>query len=195
VSSYPAPVGAFGGIVAISEATNLPVGYSDHLEDLDAAVYLPSWGCCLFEKHLTYDRNAAGPDHAASLEPEGFNNYTKFVQIGTGWGIQFPLDTKVPHLQREEFEKERTDLNFNRDELVGKLEKTVLDCERDVREVSRQSLVSTRALRAGDVLTREMLTIKRPGTGTPPFMLDELIGRTLARDVEMDVPIVREDVE
>lgn len=195
VSSYPAPVGAFGGIVAISEATNLPVGYSDHLEGQDAAVYLPSWGCCLFEKHLTYDRNAAGPDHAASLEPESFNNYSNFVHLGTGRGTQFPLDTKVPHLQREEFEKERTDLNFNRDELVGKLEKTVLDCERDVRQVSRQSLVTTCPLVSGMPITHDDLTIKRPGTGLPPYMLEELIGRRVVRDVEMDVPIVREDVE
>lgn len=181
--------------MAIAEATNLPVGYSDHLEGQDAAVYLPSWGCCLFEKHLTYDRNAAGPDHAASLEPEGFNNYSNFVHLGTGCGTQLPLDTKVPHLQRGEFEKERIGLDFSRDQLVGRIEKVVLDCERDVREVSRQSIVSTQELLAGDVLTREMLTIKRPGTGVPPFLIDEMIGRRVVRDVEIDVPIVREDVE
>jgi len=194
VSCYPAPVGAFGGIVAISEATGLPVGYSDHLDGLEAALYLPNWGCPLFEKHFTYNRNAAGPDHAASLEAEGFNNYANFVHLGTGWGIQFPLDTKAPRLQREEFEKERSDLNFSRNELVGNLEKTVLDCERDVREVSRQSLVTKQSLSAGDVITSEMLTIKRPGTGLPPYILDDLIGRTLARDVEVDVPLVEEDL-
>lgn len=195
VSSYPAPVGAFGGIVAISEATGLPVGYSDHLLDLDAALYLPRWGCCLLEKHLTYDRNASGPDHAASLEPFSFERYAHLAHSGAGRGTHFPLDTNVPPMRRAEFERDRHVLNFSRAHLVGNIEKVVLDCERDVRHVSRQSLVSTKPLREGETLTREMLTIKRPGTGLPPFMMEEMIGRRIAREVEADTPIVREDLE
>lgn len=165
VSSYPAPENAIGGVAAIHHATGLPTGYSDHTQDVDTGLIAAQAGACVLEKHLTYDRGAQGPDHAASLEPFGLAGYVAAAKSAVC----------PPHAS------------------TGT--KKVLDCEHDVREVSRQSLVSTRALRAGDVLTREMLTIKRPGTGVPPFLMGEIVGRRVVRDVEMDVPIVREDVE
>ena len=72
--------------------------------------------------------------------------------------------------------------------------KIVLDCERDVREVSRQSLVATRDLSSGDAIRRADLTIKRPGTGLAPYMLDEIVGATVARPVEGDTPITEADL-
>ena len=165
VSAYPAPERALGGIAAIHRATGLPTGYSDHTPDLDTGAVAAALGACVLEKHLTYNRHAQGPDHAASLEPKGMAAYIRAARA-------------VVCPQPE-----------------GEGSKNVLDCERDVRAVSRQSLVSARSLRRGEVLTREMLTIKRPGTGVPPFLMDEMIGRRVVRNVEMDVPIVREDVE
>ena len=70
----------------------------------------------------------------------------------------------------------------------------VLDAERDVREVSRQSIVTTRALGAGRVITRDDLTFKRPGTGFEPWQLDKVLGRTTARAVESDVPLIADDL-
>jgi N,N'-diacetyllegionaminate synthase len=195
VSCYPAPEGAFGGIVAISEATGLPVGYSDHLEGWDAAVHLPEWGCCLFEKHITYDREAVGPDHAASFEPNVLRKYVHYAHSRDEVsGDELIPNFRVPQILRVEFERDWGEASHFKDQLVGKLEKAVLDCERDVRHVSRQSLVTTCPLVSGMTITRDDLTIKRPGTGLPPYMLEELIGRTLARDVEMDVPLANEDL-
>ena len=73
-------------------------------------------------------------------------------------------------------------------------EKRVLDCERDVREVSRQSVVTTGKIAPGETITREMLTIKRPGTGILAYRLDEVIGTVAKRAIEHDVPIVEEDL-
>lgn len=72
--------------------------------------------------------------------------------------------------------------------------KEVLDCERDVREVSRQSVVSTRAIAPGETITRDMLTIKRPGTGILAYRLDEVVGSVAKRAIEADVPVVEEDL-
>mgnify|MGYP000075813656 CR=1 FL=1 len=47
---------------------------------------------------------------------------------------------------------------------------------------------------AGAVLTLDELTIKRPGTGIEPWRMDEVIGATVARDVEADMPLVEEDL-
>ena len=76
----------------------------------------------------------------------------------------------------------------------GPIEKRVLDCERDVREVSRQSVVTTCEIAPGEAITREMLTIKRPGTGILAYRLDEVVGRVAGRAIESDVPIVEEDL-
>jgi sialic acid synthase SpsE len=78
--------------------------------------------------------------------------------------------------------------------VLGPIEKRVLDCERDVREVSRQSVVTTRDIAPGETITREMVTIKRPGAGILAYRLDEVIGSVAKRAIESDVPIVEEDL-
>ncbi|MBX3352925.1 MAG: N-acetylneuraminate synthase family protein [Phycisphaeraceae bacterium] len=78
--------------------------------------------------------------------------------------------------------------------LLGGREKRALGCEADVRRVSRQSLVATRDLRAGAVIERADLTVKRPGVGVAPWRLTETVGRTLARAVRADAPIRDEDL-
>ncbi len=74
-------------------------------------------------------------------------------------------------------------------------EKRVLDCERDVRDVSRQSVVSACNIESGTTITCEMLTIKRPGTGILAYAIDTVVGRVATRAIEADVPIVEEDLE
>jgi sialic acid synthase SpsE len=53
----------------------------------------------------------------------------------------------------------------------------VLACERDVRAVSRQSLVTTRDLAAGEVVDLKDLTVQRPGTGIAPAEAVAAAGR------------------
>jgi sialic acid synthase SpsE len=76
----------------------------------------------------------------------------------------------------------------------GRAVKRVLDIERDVRTASRQSLSTTRALPAGHTLTRADITFKRPGTGIPPFQLEETCRRRLARPIDADMPIMEQDL-
>jgi N-acetylneuraminate synthase len=47
---------------------------------------------------------------------------------------------------------------------------------------ARKSLVSARDLRSGEVLTEELIAVKRPGTGLPPAMRPHVIGRRLRVD-------------
>ncbi|MFG0246953.1 MAG: N-acetylneuraminate synthase family protein [Phycisphaerales bacterium JB052] len=164
VSSYPAPDAALGGIALIAAATGLIVGYSDHTESIETGRDAVEQGACVLERHITYDTSATGPDHAASLEPRSFAQYAAAAR-------------SVAHAQAR---------------IAG--QKRVLDCERDVREVSRQSVVTTREIAPGETITREMLTIKRPGTGILAYRLDEVIGSVAKRSIESDVPIVEEDI-
>ncbi len=62
---------------------------------------------------------------------------------------------------------------------MGFIVKDVSDIERDVRRVSRQSVCVVRDLPAGHVLTRQDLTVKRPGTGLPATTLSTWVGKRL----------------
>lgn len=61
-------------------------------------------------------------------------------------------------------------------------------------EAARKSIVAARDLPAGTVLSADMLTFKRPGTGLPPIRLSELLGGTLARAVRKDAMLGMDDL-
>lgn len=54
------------------------------------------------------------------------------------------------------------------------------------RLVARKSIVAARPIKAGEVLSEENLTIKRPGAGISPMRWDELLGRYATRDFSLD---------
>ncbi|ABK43087.1 N-acetylneuraminate synthase [Magnetococcus marinus MC-1] len=59
------------------------------------------------------------------------------------------------------------------------------------RPIARKSIVARCAIRAGEPLTAENLTTKRPGDGLSPMYWDELVGRPAQRDYAEDDPIER----
>ncbi len=56
--------------------------------------------------------------------------------------------------------------------------------------VVRKSIVASKSIKAGDMLSAENLTTKRPGTGISPMMWNEVIGKMAIRDFEEDDLIV-----
>ena len=51
---------------------------------------------------------------------------------------------------------------------------------------ARRSVVAACAIPAGTRITRDMLTIKRPGHGIAPKLIEALVGRTAAVDIDDD---------
>jgi N,N'-diacetyllegionaminate synthase len=85
VSSYPAPPerAALAAITVLRQRfPELAVGYSDHTVETFTAALAVAAGASVLEKHLTLDRTRKGPDHAASLEPAQFAEYTALARIG-----------------------------------------------------------------------------------------------------------------
>ncbi|MFQ6112077.1 MAG: N-acetylneuraminate synthase family protein, partial [Nitrospinota bacterium] len=72
-SSYPteASDAHLRAIPYLRERFGHPVGFSDHTVGPVAALAAVALGACLIEKHFTLDRSLPGPDHKASIEPEG----------------------------------------------------------------------------------------------------------------------------
>jgi len=54
------------------------------------------------------------------------------------------------------------------------------------KPVARKSLVASKAIKAGEVLSAENITTKRPGTGISPMNRDAVMGRKAARDFAVD---------
>jgi sialic acid synthase SpsE len=72
------------------------------------------------------------------------------------------------------------------DAVLGSSEKTVLDCEIVPRREARRSLVLTRNMKAGEVITEKDIMPKRPGTGISPKYIDIVLGRKVLKDLEED---------
>lgn len=79
--------------------------------------------------------------------------------------------------------------------MVGQRMKALGEAERDVRRVSRQSIVCRRPISKGETIEREHLTVKRPGTGIEPWRIDEIVGRAASRDIPADMPLQPADIE
>jgi len=61
-----------------------------------------------------------------------------------------------------------------------------LDAEREVRRLARSSVVTSEPIAAGQRIRREMLTIKRPGTGIAPADLERVVNRVAVVDIAAD---------
>lgn len=72
------------------------------------------------------------------------------------------------------------------DTVMGSSHKTVFPCELVPRREARRSLVLTRDMKAGEVITPQDIMAKRPGTGISPMYIDLVIGRKLIQDCAED---------
>lgn len=102
-TSYPAPVAEANvrAMDTLSAAFDVPVGFSDHTLDDVAAIAAVARGAAVIEKHLTYDRNAAGPDHRTSLEPSEFGEFVRRLRAteeALGSSIKRPTPSERPNL-------------------------------------------------------------------------------------------------
>ena len=70
--------------------------------------------------------------------------------------------------------------------VLGSGEKTVLECEQIPRREARRSLVLTRDMKKGEIISENDLMPKRPGTGISPEYSNIVVGRRISRDLEED---------
>lgn len=63
------------------------------------------------------------------------------------------------------------------DQIKGKKDLVHLEGEAQARRNARRSLVANCDIQSGEIISRAMLTSKRPGTGISPDKLDDVIGR------------------
>jgi len=81
----------------------LPIGYSGHETGLATTVAAVSLGATFVERHFTLDRAMWGSDHAASVEPQGFQRLVRDihdVETATGDGIKKVYESELGPMKR-----------------------------------------------------------------------------------------------
>lgn len=83
----------------LAEEFDLPVGLSDHSIGIEVPIAAVAMGATVIEKHFTLDRNMYGPDHKASIEPDGLRAMISAIRnievaLGDGQKICSPLERK-----------------------------------------------------------------------------------------------------
>lgn len=78
----------------------------------------------------------------------------------------------------------------NNIELISKINgefyKRPLECEQASRKQARRSIIANTDINKGEIITRDKLTFKRPGTGISPRDLDKVLGREAKLDIKED---------
>ena len=157
-TSYPSGLEEVGLNVLneIRERFNVPVGLSDHSGSIWPAVASMALGASIIEAHLTFHELAFGPDVPASLTP------AKFCQL-------VEARDAIHTMRLNPIDKQKQSLK-----------------KADMRQLFSKSLAPVRDLSCGEVLTGEMVTFKKPGTGISRSDAQSYFGRTLSRDVPHD---------
>ena len=166
-TAYPCPPEKLGLNVLpeLASRYECPVGLSDHSGTIYAGLGAVVTGAALLEIHITLSQHMFGPDVPASLTPEEFGSLVR--------GVRF-LETALQH-------------SLDKDAMA--------EASAPLRSIFGKSVVLTRDLAAGSVLTAEVLAAKKPGNGIPAAQLQEIVGRRLRRDIPANRPVQPEDLE
>ena len=111
----------------------------------------------------------------------------------------FTVDKSLPgpdHRMSLDFEELKNTINLVRQtELVlGSPEKKVLECEKENRGKLRKSIISTCFISKNTTITKDMISIKRPGYGMAPVFIDSIIGKITRNDIDKNTPIMEDQL-
>jgi N,N'-diacetyllegionaminate synthase len=166
-TAYPCPPERIGLnlITEYRERYGCWVGLSDHSATIYPGLAAATIGADMLEVHVALSREMFGPDVIASVTTAELRQLVE--------GVRFIERMRAHPVDKDASAEETAPL----------------------RRLFMRSLVSRHALPAGTVVTREHLAIKKPGTGLDPSSIDDVVGRRLRRDVQVDQVLTAEDIE
>jgi N-acetylneuraminate synthase len=142
-----------------------PVGLSDHSGTIYPSLAAVTLGAEAIEVHLVLSRDSFGPDVPVSITPDELRTLVDGVRF-----IQAMKDNPV-----------------DKDAMAVEMA--------PVRALFTKSVAARVSLPAGTVLTREHLTVKKPGSGIPADRLSDVVSRKLSRAVEAGAFLAESDFE
>jgi N-acetylneuraminate synthase len=166
-SMYPTPPEKVGlnMIPVLRQRYGCGVGLSDHSGTIFAGLAAATLGIDVLEVHVTLSREMFGPDVPASVTTDELKQLVD--------GVRFIEKMKAAPVDKD---------------AVGADLKPM-------RAIFNKSIVASKPLPAGTVLTGEMLSLKKPGTGLDASKLPFVTGKRLKRALEQDEEIREDDIE
>jgi N,N'-diacetyllegionaminate synthase len=166
-SEYPTPLSDVGLNVIddYRKHFKVPVGLSDHSGMIYPSLAAMSLGADIIEVHVTFHRAMFGPDVSSSVTLEELS-------------LIIHARDAIHEMRSHPVDK---------DEMAMRLG--------GMRDLFNKSLALVRPGTRGTVLTREMITVKKPGTGIPADKLEKVIGARLARDVSNNRILCWDDIK
>ena len=131
------------------------VGYSGHERGTSVSIAAVALGAKIIERHITFNREMEGPDHAASLDFKEFKSLVKGIR-----NVELALSL-------------RGERKISQGELIN-------------RENLGKSIVASKNLKKGHIITKNDIKIVSPGQGLSPQKIDDLIGVKIKRDIEFE---------
>ena len=137
--AYPTPLDKvnMGIIDTFQKAFNCEVGYSDHTAEIyEAPLQAKLLGASVIEKHITFDKNAKGPDHF------------------------FALDEKELKIMVEKLKNVPPTLDK---QIYGSTERICYPHEEYLRNFAYHQLFVNKDIKKGEVITQKDISILRKG--------------------------------
>ena len=153
-SKYPTPIEEVG-INILSDFMDrygCPIGLSDHSANPYVSITAMAKGASMIEAHLCLHPRQFGPDTGSSLTPE------QFKMVCEARDVIYTLNSNSTSKNEAGESLKHTKALFNK------------------------SLSLKEDQKAGTLITEDMLTLKKPGTGIPLEQQKKVIGRTLKSD-------------
>ena len=165
-SKYPTPMNEVGINVLheLKQKYNCCTGLSDHSGTIYPGMTCIAQDANLLELHVTFDRRMFGPDTVASVT---FDDLKRLVEFRDAY-----YEMKSNPVNKDSFANEMYDM----------------------RTLFNKSIAPSKDLKAGTVLTKEMLTAKKPGTGIPMIEIDSVLGRKLKKDISSNKLLLWNDL-
>ncbi|NCN26052.1 acetylneuraminic acid synthetase [bacterium] len=143
------------------------------------------------------------PEYPIGISDHTLGNFSSMIAVAMGatmvekhYTTDKTLGKSADHWFSVDPNELSTMIQFSKiiETLKGSKEKKVFDCEKETRVNDKRSIVSKIEIPEGTVITREMLTFKRPGTGIWPKDINRLIGEKSTVTIPADTVIKWDDI-
>ncbi len=155
-------------------------GYSDHtIHPFKAPVAAISKGAKIIEKHITLDKKMPGPDHFFALEPKQLKQMVEKIR---------EAENRLKNGKKVVVEKK----------LLGKPKIKTSGSEKYLRDFAFQTIISTKAIKKGQLFSKANIRILRPGKlkrGLEPKFFPEITGKKSAKGIQPGKPIQWADIQ
>ena len=137
---------------------------SDHTENNYTSYGAIALGASIIEKHYVDTKKRKGPDVSSSIT---INELNQLVD-----GVRF-IEKTMKH-------------NVEKDSISDEL--------KVMRQTFRKSIVYSMNMRKGDLINRNNVSFKKPGTGIDQLNIEKVLGKKLKRNVKTDELLSMDDL-